>query len=73
MTEEEKCVAFARDVLRDWFNGYLRGGVLQELGRLHGLLIETTMTEPCGDNCRCNEYGANFPTVCYRYADIVKP
>jgi len=38
---------------------------IQELGVKYGLLKEQTMTEPCDEDCRCQEYG-DFPLTCYR-------
>lgn len=38
---------------------------IQELGVAHGLLSETTATEPCGERCACAEVN-EFPMTCYR-------
>lgn len=40
---------------------------IQELAVNHGVLVEVTVTEPCGDNCECAEV-SDFPLTCYRLA-----
>ena len=61
-------VAFAREVLGGYGCdeiGDIDGGDLQEIAHKHGLLLEFTVTEPCGDTCVCAESG-DFPATCYR-------
>jgi hypothetical protein len=41
------------------------GDEIQRLALAFGLLRSVRRDEPCGDNCRCAEYG-EFPLVCYR-------
>jgi len=45
----------------------LDGGWLQDKAAELGLLVRVPVTEPCGDECRCAEYGA-FPQDCLRYS-----
>lgn len=49
-------VAFARDVLADFPNGFPDGFDLNDLAIKHGLLIGKTVTERCGEFCNCAEY-----------------
>lgn len=37
---------------------------LEELG----LLIKVSVTEPCGESCRCAEYVDKWPSTCLRLA-----
>jgi hypothetical protein len=48
----------------------LDGGWLQDKAEALGLLVRVPVTEPCGDECRCADYGA-FPQDCLRYSDEV--
>lgn len=45
----------------------LDGGWIQDRAEKLGLLVCVPVTEPCGDECRCAEYGA-FPQDCLRYS-----
>ena len=45
--------------------GDLDGGWLQEQAEECGLLVRATVTEPCGEGCRCAEYG-DWPMDCLR-------
>lgn len=51
--------------------GDLDGGSLQEKAEALGILGRVPVTEPCGEECNCAEYG-DFPQDCLRYADHVK-
>lgn len=63
-----KMRAFCREALHEFWEG---DGSMQDMGERHGLLIATEATEPCGDACSCAEYGADFPTYCYRFSPIL--
>ena len=57
---------FANAVIEESFEGgSLDGGQLQEMALEHGLLRELEVQVPCGDDCRCAEYG-DFPMICMR-------
>lgn len=49
--------------------GDLDGGFLQDTAEELGLLVRTTVTEPCRASCRCVDYG--FPVDCLRYSQEV--
>ena len=40
---------------------------VQELAVQHGVLVEVTATDPCGEGCHCAEL-VDFPTQCFRIA-----
>jgi hypothetical protein len=64
--------AFAIDVMEPWPHAGIDGGELQDIAVKHGLLIQETRTESCGENCACEEYG--FPADCHRRIDwLLKP
>lgn len=46
----------------------LDGGSAQDKAEELGLLIRVSVTEPCGDQCVCAEYG-DFPQECLRMID----
>ncbi len=52
--------------------GDIDSGSVQDKAKELGLLIEVPVTEPCGEDCTCAEYG-EFPQVCLRLADEVQP
>lgn len=54
------------DCARDGM-GDVCGGDIQDWAVEAGLLIEHQVTESCGENCACAEYG-DFPHKCYRYS-----
>lgn len=56
----------SRDSLAD-----LDGGWIQDKAEKLGLLVRVTVTEPCGDDCRCAEYD-DFPMECLRYSSEVE-
>lgn len=60
--------AFANDVIAEHVQF---DPAIQELAEQHGLLAQVTVTESCGDNCECAEFG--FPTECYRKTAILMP
>ncbi len=53
------CLKESRSELAD-----LDGGWLQDKAEELGLLVWVPVTEPCGENCRCED----FPTECLRYS-----
>jgi hypothetical protein len=55
-----------------WDGGTLDGGELQDLLIEAGVLIDVVAMTPCGENCRCREYGVEPPWVCYRLAEAFK-
>lgn len=60
------CLIESRDSLGD-----LDGGWIQDEAVRCGLLIETTVHAPCGDECLCAESG-DFPMRCYKYSDEIR-
>lgn len=59
---------FADDILHIvWDGGDIGGDVVQELAESRGLIKETVMQEPCGENCTCAEV-TDFPATCFRKA-----
>jgi hypothetical protein len=53
---------------RCWEGGEVDGGELQDLLSEAGVIVPTTVDEPCGEDCNCADYDAEFPTTCYRFA-----
>jgi hypothetical protein len=49
-------LAFARAVLEGWPEGAPDACELQDIAVSAGLLVERTVTEPCGESCACAEY-----------------
>lgn len=64
---------FAQRVMQSWPEGGIDGGELQELAESCGLLRKVEVSKPCGDGCDCENYGAPFPTDCYRATDLLRP
>lgn len=56
---------FAQRIMTNWPEGGVDGGELQDTAVDCGLLEPNEVSEPCGENCRCAEYG-DFPVTCYR-------
>ena len=67
--------AFARAVLEGWPESAPDGFELQELAIEHGMLVGSTVTAPCGDECQCAEYhGASDMAegvICYRRSPLL--
>lgn len=65
---------FAVDVLNIWSMD-IDGGDIQDLAVKHGLLKETTRTEPCGEDCACSECADigewRDGIICYRKTEIL--
>ncbi len=53
------------ETIGDW-----DGGDLEDAMTECGLLDATEVSESCGDDCRCAEFG--FPTTCCRFTDLAK-
>jgi len=71
----EMLEGFAWSILSGWpeCDGEMMDGFdIQERGEKYGLLIPTEVTEPCGENCNCVEYG-DFPMTCYRVDPRIIP
>ena len=60
---------FAEIVLHDFVNFSMDGGDIQDAAVSCGLLNVTEVTEPCGDECNCAEYG--FPAECYKRTSLL--
>ncbi len=52
-------------------SGDVDGASIQDKLIELGLLREVTVTEPCGENCRCAEYWDEFPNQCLRLIEGV--
>jgi len=50
----------------------LDGYWLQDYAKKYGLLVNVEVTEPCGEACKCAEYG-EFPQDCLRESDYLRP
>jgi hypothetical protein len=55
--------AFANAIV-DYHTGSIDGPDIEGLALEHGLLTEVEVTEACGEDCACGEFG--FPMTCYR-------
>ena len=53
----EACLrAFVQDLFQGWPDvGAIEGWDLEKLAVKHGLLKPVTVTEPCGENCACED------------------
>lgn len=60
--------AFANEML-EYQHGSADGCDIQESAVKHGLLEIHSVTEPCGEDCGCEEFG--FPLECYRKTALV--
>lgn len=64
---------FVREMFDDRERGDWDGGEIQDVAEKHGVLIRTTVTEPCDpEHCVCAEYG-EFPLECFRLAPRTHP
>ena len=63
--------AFTAAIMEDWHEGDLDGGSRQDIAVKHGVLLETVVTEPCGENCNCADYD-DFPQSCYRLTKAMR-
>jgi len=64
--------AFAQRVMANWPDSDVDGDELQEAAVDCGLLKPFEVTEPCGEGCRCADYGG-FPLTCYRPTALLSP
>lgn len=64
--------AFAQRVMKNWPDGDVDGGELQDAAVECGLLAPHKVNEPCGEGCRCAEVG-DFPLICYRPTVLLQP
>lgn len=69
---ESSLVAFARWVIHEHRSSMcdVGGGDIQDKLDQLGLLVSVRVTEPCGEDCPCAEYG-DFPQDCLRLAEGV--
>jgi hypothetical protein len=56
---------FIKNIMAHWPDGGVDGGDLQDIAESHGILKQESVSERCGENCSCAEYGA-FPTQCFK-------
>lgn len=70
LQKQDRLAIYGRMVLEESREslGDLDGGWLQDKAIECGLLEEATVSAPCGENCRCAEYG-DFPQRCLRLTD----
>ena len=72
MTDLEKLRAFAQFVLEDWpESGPKDDFDIQDKAIEIGLLEGHEATEPCGENCWCEEYHGDFPVTCYQRTKVL--
>jgi len=48
------------------------GGDIQDKAKELGLLVSVEVTEPCGEECTCAEFG-EFPQQCLRMIPELRP
>ena len=75
MTTEQRhaLAAFARRMIEiAWAGHDADGGEIQDTALALGLVVRTTVDAPCGETCRCAEYG-DFPATCFRMAPWMAP
>lgn len=66
---------FAAAIVRPLMRGdihSLDGFDLQDMAVKAGLLAPVEVLEPCGGECACAQFGADFPTTCYRLTEAGK-
>ena len=61
---------FAQRVMKNWPEGDVDGGELQEIAVGCGLLQPVEMTGPCGEHCSCAEH-TDFPAICLRHTKLL--
>jgi hypothetical protein len=74
MTTDHQLIAFAKwclETLRADIGDDLNGGDAEDKAVDLGILVEVKVTEPCGENCHCEEWGP-FPQTCVRYSEAIK-
>ena len=58
--------AWAAGELRGNLGGEIEGGYAQDAMERFGVLVKNEVTESCGEDCICVEYG-EFPVDCYKF------
>ena len=73
LSAAEKLAAFGAWCAREFREhmSYVDGGDAQDEMERIGVLVRKTVTEPCGDDCVCMEYG-DFPHDCFVFATDVQ-
>ena len=78
MSDLERLRAFAQAIMdaSDWpEGGDLDGFQIQEIAEIHGLLVATQQTKPCGAGCWCAEYNGEIseaqPAICFRKTPLL--
>lgn len=64
--------AFAQRVMKNWPDGDVDGGELQDAAVKYGLLAPHEVNDRCGEGCRCADVG-DFPLICYRPTVVLQP
>lgn len=70
---QEKLAAFGAWCAREFRDSLsdVDGGSAQDAMERIGVIVKSTVTEPCGEGCVCVEYG-EFPHECFRFPpDVV--
>ena len=75
--ENKKLLAFAKEILENHPGVELNAIDIQDISVKHGLLIETTVYEPCNpEGCSCNEFYSSDEfkdgISCFRLAPFLK-
>jgi hypothetical protein len=80
MNDIQKLQAFAQEILGFGEGegvGNWDGCDIEELALKHGLLKRVLQEHACNQGeedtvrCLCQEYGADFPTDCYRFTELI--
>lgn len=75
VAERDQLRAFARAVFKDFPESMPDGFDLQDMGIEHGLLVGSTVTSSCGENCQCASYNGDdiaAGITCYRRSALLK-
>lgn len=72
-TQLEQLKAFARWCANTVFEGMdVDGGEMQDALVTNGILVQTQVTVPCGEYCRCTDYCCDGETTeCFRFAPFI--
>lgn len=69
-TQQNALIAFAKWVLDTTAHGCsLDGDDVTQKAEMLGLVERDEVTEPCNEGCACSDHG--FPTICYRFTDLL--
>jgi hypothetical protein len=63
---------FCQRVMQSWPEGDIDGFDLEQAAQEFGLLQKVEVSAPCGPACKCDEYGAEFPTDCYHRTALLR-